>query len=461
MEQTKVFERIAAGRQAALNRRIPSVRERRKMLKRMLTLLISHREALYSVLADDLGRSRQAAIVSEVLPLIKVIKYLIRKLPALTSPRSFPISWINWPGCGYFVPEPYGQVLVAGSWNYPLLLSLEPVAAAYAAGNQVVLKLPLRAHKTSLFIRWLIEETFVGDEVITVEKEANLPDLLEYQFDYVFYAGTPEGGRDVLRRNAENIVPAVLDLGGKSPAIVDEGSSLAVAARRIANGKFFNAGQSRIAPDYVLVRQELMTPFKQEIASAVHQLYGVDALDNPEYGKIIDADAYERLSRMASRGRLVCGGEKDPERLKLAPTVIDMLPEDDALLQEEILGPVLPLIPFSSERDLIERLQRQSAPPVIYYFGSDSNTIDRLIRETFSGALVVNDTMMQFFNFSMPQSGIAPGGMGVWRGKYSFDTFVHYKPVMKRLVYPDWGWRYLPLKGIWDLILEYRVRWSI
>ncbi len=447
-ERSRTRERIEAGQEAVRNGVIPSVRERRKILRRMLILLVSHREAAYSVLAGDLGRSRQGAIVSEMLPLIRTIKYLIRKLPALVAARRTSTAWINLPGKVYNQPRPYGHVLIAGSWNFPLLQALEAVAGAYAAGNRVVVKLPERASKSAQFIRWLIEETFVGDEVITVDREYSLEELLEIEFDYIFSVCDFEQACFIRRKTA--LFHTVCDFitGGRSVAIVDEKAVVETAARRIVQGKFFNAGQSRIAPDIVLVHSHARESFKMAIDRVCRHKFGTDVLEHPETGKIIDSASYERLSKLSENGRLICGGEKSPEELKIAPTVIDMLSGDDPLLTQEIAGPILPVAGFSSEEDLICKLKRFGHIPAVYYFGKNRNIRRRLIGEIHSDSLVVNDAVMQFFNRRFP-------------GKDVFNQFTRIKSVMLRPARPDLPWRYLPVGKVLNWILENMVKWSI
>ncbi|MBR7105268.1 MAG: aldehyde dehydrogenase family protein [Lentisphaeria bacterium] len=447
-EKIRLFERIESGRTAVRAGRIPGLRERRKTLKRLLILLVSHREAAYSVLADDLGRSRQAAIWSEMLPLIQTLKYLIRKLPSLASPRRLPVNWVNFPAREKIFPEPLGHVLIAASWDFPILLALEPVIGAYAAGNRVVVKLSGRAEKSVQFVRWLIEETFVGDEVVSVDNEASLEELLAYGFDFVHYAGDESGARDLHTRMAGTLTPVSLRTGGKSPAIVDCRSRVRYAAERIVQAKFFNAGQSRIAPDFVFVHERIAARFKQHASAFVRKTYGREPLENPEYGKIIDAAHYERLSKLFSAGRLVCGGEKDPEHLKIAPTIVDMISKEELLKSGEICGPVLPVVTYLSEEDLVKKLKRFSCPPALYCFSGDAALVRHLIRCIPAGNVVINDAGMQFFNHRMPARKV-------------FAAFSHYKTVMTQVPLFIPPWRKLPLRGLWNTLLECLVKWSV
>lgn len=447
-EKDRTSERIEAGQKIVRSGKVSSVRERRKRLKRMLVLLVSHREAAYSVLEGDLGRSRQGAIVSEILPLIKTVKYLIRHLPALSSSRRQILPWINCPGKLYSVPEPYGSVLIAGSWNYPLLQALEMVAGAYASGNRVVVKLPEKAPKSAQFIRWLVEETFVGDEVVSVDRELSLSELLDMDFDYIFSVCDQQQACFIRQKTAASRTVCDFIIGGRSVAVVDENASVKTAVRRIVEGKFFNAGQSRIAPDLVLVHDHVQDKFKMTVDAVCRKKFGSDVLEHPETGRIIDQESYERLSKLAVHGRLIYGGEKFPEELKISPTVIDMLDENDPLLTEEISGPLLPVGRFSSEEDLICKLKKFDRIPGVYYFGRTGNIKRRLIQEIRSDSLVINDAVMQFFNRRLP-------------GKDVFFQFVRNKSVMIRPAWPDQPWRSLPLGKLMNWILESLVKWSI
>lgn len=449
-DRDRIFERIRAGREAVRAGRISSVKDRRKTLRRMLVLLVSHSEAAYSALADDFGRSRECAVVSEFLPLVRAVRTMIRSLPVLASSRRRGVSWINFPARARAVPVPCGQILVSGAWDLPLLETLKPVIGAYASGNRVVVKLPVRARKSALFIQWLLEETFLGDEVVSVGAEAGFSELFELGFDGVYCADGAEGSA-FLREHPTGTVPFLFLYRriGKNPAIVDSGAALKNAAERIVQGKFFNAGQHGAAPEILFVHERVRDVFLQQLGQAVRRLCdGGEPLASPQTGKIIDGVSYERLSRMSGSGRLLFGGEKDPRQLKIAPTVIDQLGNGDELLEEEIFGPLLPLVVFRSEEELMRKLHDMPAPPAVYYFGNDRALMRRLEREIPSRDLVFNDAVMQMFNRDVP-------------GEDFFFMFSRMKRIMARPAFFDGPWRRLPLGGVWARLFERMVKWSI
>lgn len=459
MEQQRqqVVTRLAERRKLADDCVYPEVAERRKRLKKLLSLVIEHREAAAAALRDDLGKSAFESCSTELLPLTGILRYLIRKLPKLARTRHVGVSWMNFPASGRIVPEPYGLVLVVATWNYPLLLALEPVAGAYAAGNQVVLKLHERAPHVGGFVQWLLAEAF-GDEVTVIDRELTFPELLRERFDYIFYTGNGQGGREVLRAAAEHLTPATLEMGGKSPCVVAPGARLKVAARRIVWGKFTNCGQTCVAPDYLLVHASLKDDLTEQLKQAVRRFYGTSPLECPDLGQLIDSSAYERVSRLAGNGRLICGGDKQPDGLRIEPTIIDRLAADDPLLTEEIFGPVLPVVTYESEAELFTALRRHGKPLALYCFGGDSALRRRLRKASSSGALVFDDVVTHFINPDMPFGGVGASGMGAYHGKRTFETFTHYKPVMEQSRWFDLPFRYPPFSRLRTAFLNFLLR---
>ncbi len=457
-DRDRIFRQIAANRAAAANRDIEPVADRVRALKRLLQLVKIHRREILKALHDDLGKSDFEVMVCELYPLIELLKFMIRKLPRLAAPKRAGVSLLNFPARGRVVPEPYGQVLVVATWNYPLLLTLEPLIGAYAAGNRVVVKLSRRSVQTMHFLRWLLEECFHVSRVVVVGNELDFTEILAEKFDYVFYTGSATGGREVLTASAPNLTPATLELGGKSPCVVDEGASLRIAARRIVWGKFTNAGQTCVAPDYLLVHRRIYDAFMVELSRAIRDMYGDSPLDSPDYSTIVDQQAYNRLSELATHGRLVAGGETRAERLMISPTVIDRLDNDDPLLHEEIFGPLLPVVEFASTEELFMLLKGENKPLALYYFGNNRAVRRRLISETSSGAVVFNDVVTHFINPEMPFGGVGTSGMGAYHGRKTFETFSHYKPVMTQCGRLDWPFRYPPYAKWKQRLLEWMCR---
>ena len=453
-----ILDRLQAKRKLADARNYPEVRHRRAKLKKLLSLVIKHREAAMTALREDLGKSEFESLSTELLPLAGILRYLIRRLPGLARRHLTGVSWMNFPAIGYTVAEPYGMVLVVATWNYPLLLALEPLAGAYAAGNHVVLKLHDRAPHVKAFLQWIIQEAFGGD-IVVVDSEIGFGELLKWRFDYVFYTGGNGGGREVLRSAAENFTPATLEMGGKSPCIVAPGAVLDVAARRIVWGKFTNCGQTCVAPDYLIVKKELKDRLMGHIRTAIADFYGTRPLDSPDLGHLVDARAYERASKLACEGRLICGGAKAPERLAIEPTVIDRLDADSPLLHEEIFGPMLPVLTYDDDKELLEMIRSRGKPLALYCFGGSGKLRARLRLRTSSGALVFDDVVTHFINSDMPFGGVGESGMGAYHGRRTFETFSHYKPVMRQSRWLDLPFRYPPFSKFRTRLLEFLLRW--
>jgi len=442
-DREHISKLIEANRKLAAGREFPTVKRRRMLLQRLLKLLLSHKHVAIGALREDLGKSEFESMMTEIMPLVSILKYLIRKLPSLTAPERVGVSLMNFPARGRLIKEPYGQVLIGATWNYPLLLALEPVAGAVAAGNYAVLKLAERAPHTMQFISWLIEESFQG-EVVVVDDEISWQELIGQEFDYIFYTGNGFAGREVLRAAAEHLTPATLELGGKNPCIVAPGADLKVAARRIVWGKFTNLGQTCIAPDFLIVHDSIRDELMRQITAAIRKFYGDTPLTSPDYGKLIDLRAYERLSSMCSSGRLIAGGDKDPARHAIEPTVIDRLPADDPLLTGEVFGPILPVTGYSNDTEVPEMVRRYGKPLALYCFGGSRELRQMLRERTSSGALVFNDVVVHFVNPDMPFGGVGGSGMGAYHGRRTFDTFSHTRPEMTRWNCFDAAFRYPP-----------------
>ncbi|MBS1371739.1 MAG: aldehyde dehydrogenase family protein [Lentisphaeria bacterium] len=435
-----------------------SVRRRREMLKHMLDFLHTHRDKVFSALNADLHKSEFEAAMTEYMPACDAIKYMIRKLPRFAKPKRAGLSIFNFPARARIMPEPYGQVLVFATWNYPLLLALEPAAGALAAGNRVVLKLSDKAQRTTQFLRWMIGECFPNGEMIAVHEELAFDEILNGKFDYIFFTGGEAAGKRVYERAASQLTPVTLELGGKSPCIVCKGADLTQAAKRIAWGKFTNAGQTCIAPDYLLVQRGIKEPFLIELRRFLREFYGDEPVNNPDYPWIVNERQYERLAKLTEHGRLVAGGERNPDRFCIAPTVIDGIGWDDPLMEQEIFGPVLPVLVFDSDEDVLAMLEGRPKPLALYCFGGGRAFRRTLLDATSSGAVLFDDVVMHFINPGLPFGGVGASGIGRYHGRYTFDTFTHYKPVMYQSTLIDWPVRYPPFTGWKRKLMRYLTR---
>ena len=418
------------------------LKNRKMYLDRMLRALRKYSDSMISAAYEDLGREKYDSYVFELLPLVRCLKYLRKHLRSLASERRAGGSWFTFPARYSIVQEPYGVVFIHSCWNYPFLLALEPVAGAIAAGNRVVLKLPLRVPRCVALVRKMMDEVFADDEVITLRDELDSKEIIQNGCDYVFFTGNPSEASEIMQFAASRFIPATLELGGKNPCIVDENADFAAAAKRIVWGKFTNSGQTCIAPDYLVVNKRIKSEFLHELALRLKRRYGDFPLSDSGCGKIVDSRAYQRLHDMSNSGRLIFGGEKDPVNLRISPTVLDQLNIDDPLLNEEVFGPLLGVVEFEDMSDVLKIVRRNPDPLAIYYFGENRENIDLLKRDVRSGALCINDCLLQFANNSVPFGGVGASGMGAYHGKRTFSTFSHSKSVVRQSGWFDLGLRY-------------------
>ena len=421
---------------------VPDVAWRRRKLKELLSVIRKYEEAASVIIYDELGRNRHETLLFEFIPLSRCLKYLIKKLPSLARERKVKGSWMTFPAKASIIQEPYGTVLIYPSWNYPFLLSLEPVAGAIAAGNRVIVKFPARSERGFALVRKILGEVFDSSEVLCVGEELSNEELFKYHIDYVFYTGNPAKASEIIRLTAEQIIPYTLELGGKNPCIVDSPKNLRTAVKRIVWAKFTNSGQSCIAPDYLLVNSSIKAQFMLEMTAAVRKYYGDFPLNTPGCGKIVDKFAYERLSSLCARGRLVIGGEKKPEENRISPTVLDNLSPDDPILNQEVFGPLLGIVWYDNYQDLFSVLYRNPSPLALYCFGGSEELEERLKKSFRSGSLVFNDCMTQFVNMSLPFGGVGKSGIGSYHGKRTFECFSHTRSVMRQSGWFDTNLRY-------------------
>jgi aldehyde dehydrogenase (NAD+) len=456
-DRIRLHEQLAGSRSFFLRGGRYTVAERRAGLDRLRRAVRSHQDKLCAALYLDLGKSEFEAKMTEIMPLLECLDFLYRKLPSLARPKWVATSIVNFPAAGRLYAEPYGLALIFGTWNYPLLLALEPLAGALAAGNRVVLSLSNQAPATSQLIRELLEKCFVNDEVTVADRGCTFDQLLEERFDYIFFTGGAAAGRQVMRRAAEHLTPVTLELGGKSPCIVDRYADLKVAARRIVWGKFLNAGQTCVAPDYLLVHREVKLELLREMRHCVQQFYGANPMDNPDFPRIVNDTHFERLSPLLTRGRLVTGGEKNPAELRIAPTIIDQIDPDDPVMDQEIFGPILPVLEISSLEEAAAFVNGREKPLALYFFGRHADAV-KLINCTSSGGVAVNETITHFANPAMPFGGVGASGMGAYHGRHSFDTFSHRKPVMFKWNLPELSLRYPPFARWKQKVLNWLCR---
>lgn len=428
---------------------------RREQLTALETLINDNEALLKKALETDLGKCDMEAWASEIGFLLNDIAHTRKHLGNWSAPRKVSTPLVAWPGKSYQLPEPLGTVLIIGAWNYPLQLTLAPYIAALAAGNCAVLKPSELAPATSEIIATLIPKYLDSSTVAVVEggKDQSTA-LLACKWDHIFYTGGEQVGKIVMRAASEHLTPVTLELGGKSPCLVDKRADLKVTARRIVWGKWMNAGQTCIAPDYVLVEKAHLNDLVAALKKELKKQYGETPLSSPDYGKIINARHLRRLQSYLEDITVHCGGEVDDIQLGMSPALVVDPPADSALMQEEIFGPILPILTVASLDDAIEYVRARPKPLALYLFTNDSDVQQRVLEQCSSGSACVNDTMLFMTNPALPFGGVGNSGMGSYHGQAGFDTFSHLKSVMRRGFSFDVAFRYPPYTSMKQRILK-------
>ncbi|MCA9531721.1 MAG: aldehyde dehydrogenase family protein [Myxococcales bacterium] len=406
---------------------------RRRQLEALRRMLVERERELAEALYVDLRKCETEAYATEIGFTANEIGYTLKHLDRWMQPRRVRTSLTAMPGRSEIHREPLGVVLIIGAWNYPVHLTLAPLIGALAAGNCVVLKPSEVAERTSSALaRWLpkyLDPTCVkvvegGVRETTV--------LLEQRFDHIFYTGNGKVGRIVMRAAAEHLTPVTLELGGKSPCIVDESADLDAAARRIAWAKFLNAGQTCVAPDYVLVTDAAHDALVHRVSAAIRSMYGDDPQQSPDYPRIVNERHLDRLAGLLGEGTLVCGGEVDRGDRYIAPTVLKDVPRDAAIMQDEIFGPILPVLRVADTDAATRFVNDRPKPLALYVFSTDARTQDRVLAQTSSGGAAVNHCILQLGVEDLPFGGVGESGMGAYHGERSFLTFTHQKAVLRK-----------------------------
>lgn len=421
-------------------------------LQALRQMVISHQDAILAALKADLNKPELEAYTAD-LGVLQEINYAIKHLRRWAKPRSVPVTLVQLPGRAKIYPEPLGVVLVISPWNYPFQLTISPLLAAIAAGNCVLVKPSELAPRTSHVIAELISQTFDPGFVSVVEGDAAVSQaLLEERFDHIFFTGGSAVGRMVMTAAAKHLTPVTLELGGKSPCIVDRDIQVEYTARRIVWGKFLNAGQTCIAPDYLLVDRQIKPALLAAMQKTLQEFYGDDPIASPDYARIINDRHYARLEALLQSGEQVAGGKTDAEQRYIAPTILDQVSWDDPVMQDEIFGPILPVLTYEDVNEAIDQINQRPKPLALYLFSRNQKLQQQVLHSTSSGGVCLNDTVMQVGVPALPFGGVGESGMGSYHGKAGFDTFSHFKSVLQKPFWPDLPLRYPPYTGKLDLV---------
>ena len=421
---------------------------RKQTLVKLLISVQKHEEEIIKALYNDFKKPAFEAVVSETAYIVSELNHTIKNINKWAKPNMVLPSLLNFPSTDYIYKEPYGKVLIIAPWNYPYQLALCPLIAAVAAGNQVVVKPSELTPNTSRIIAKIISETFDENHVKCVEGGVEITqELLAQRWDYIFFTGSVAVGKIVAKAAAENLTPVTLELGGKNPCIIDATANLKLAAKRIVWGKFLNAGQTCIAPDYLLVSNKIKSAFIELIKKEIIDAYGENPETSPDFPRIINQKNWNRLTEMLKGESILAGGKSNNQDYYLAPTLLDEPSLDSLVMKDEIFGPILPVLSFENEADLVSIISRYEKPLSLYIFSNDNPFAKKIIQNYSFGGGCINDTVVYFSNKRLPFGGVGHSGIGAYHGKLSFSTFTHYKAIVKRANWLDIPTRYAPYKG--------------
>lgn len=420
---------------------------RKETLIKLLNAIIIHENEIIEALHFDFKKPAFEAILTETSYVIRELKDTIRNLKKWSKPeRVFP-SLLNFPSKDYIYKEPYGKVLILAPWNYPFQLALCPLISAVAAGNQVVLKPSELAPKTSEIIFKIISKVFDKNHVEVIEGGVEVSkQLLAERWDYIFFTGSVAVGKIVAKAAAENLTPVTLELGGKNPCIIDETANLKLAAKRIVWGKFINAGQTCIAPDYILIQKNMKNRFVTYLKEEITNAYGKNPIESPDFARIINNKNWERLVKMIEPDKVLFGGQSNSKENYIAPTLIEETSLESPIMQEEIFGPLLPILTYEKQIDIDAVIAKYEKPLALYIFTENHNFSNRIIRNHSFGGGCINDTMIHFANKRLPFGGVGHSGIGAYHGSLNFDIFSHKKSMVKKANWLDLPMRYAPYK---------------
>ena len=435
------------------------VEARITVLKRLLRLVEQHEAEILAALQADLGKSMTEAVMCEIGMVKSALHHMLKHVRRYARDKFVMTPLAQFPSLSMKKPAPYGVCLVMSPWNYPFLLSMEPLIEAIAVGNTVVLKPSAYAPKTSALLKLLLGRTVDARwvAVVTGGREENGA-LLAQHFDKIFFTGSKAVGKHVMRQAAEHLTPVTLELGGKSPCIVDYRANIEVAARRIVFGKFLNCGQTCVAPDYVLCDSRIKEPLVQAIKEEIVRQYGKDPLRNPDYGRIVNEKHFQRLGVLMQSGTVVLGGEMAPECLQIAPTVLADVTVDDAVMQEEIFGPVLPILTYDDLELVIRKINAAPHPLALYIFTENRYVARKVMTECQFGGGCVNDTVIHLASNRLPFGGVGESGMGSYHGYAGFCAFSHEKSIVHKSTRFDLPMRYQPYTVFYGRLIRLFMR---
>ncbi|MCT4612984.1 MAG: aldehyde dehydrogenase family protein [Clostridia bacterium] len=403
------------------------IKNRLKILKKFKKSIISNEKIILNALKKDLNKGETEAYITEIYLVLKELKYMIKNLKKMAKPEKVKADILNFNSKNYIYKEPYGNALVVGTWNYPFQLTMMPLVGAVAGGNTAIVKLPKYTKHTNIVMQKIIEETFVFEHVTHVEGGREvMEELLNLKFDKIFFTGSPKMGKIVMESASKNLASVSLELGGKSPVIVDESANLDEAAKKVLWAKVLNAGQTCIAPDYVLVHYRVKEMFMRKLIKYNEEFLN----DITEYVSIISDDHFERLEKLINKNKTINRHFIDKDRRIMTPIILEGIDLEEPAMNEEIFGPILPILEYKTLKGAVHIIEKYEKPLSLYMFSNDKKSIDYVMNNVKFGGGAVNDLIMHMSNENLPFGGVGNSGIGSYHGKYSFEAFTHKKSVM-------------------------------
>ena len=436
-----------------------SVEARLKALRKLYAAIYGHQREIHGALREDLGKSNFESYMCETGMVLDEISCMLKHLRRWAKDETVPTPLAQFHSHSYRKPSPYGVVLIMSPWNYPFMLTLSPLVDALAAGNTAVVKPSAYSPHTSQVIGRILSQCFPAHYVAVVTGgRAENTCLLKEHFDYIFFTGSQAVGREVMGNAAAHLTPVTLELGGKSPCIVDQTANIRLAARRIVFGKYLNCGQTCVAPDYIYCHRSVKNELVAEIKKQIRKQYGSEPLRNPDYGKIINEKHFNRILGLMELEKIVWGGRADRDSLRIEPTVMDHVCFSDPVMQEEIFGPILPVLTFEHLDEAIQKVNSMAHPLALYMFTSDRRAAKKVMARCGFGGGCVNDTIIHLATTQMGFGGFGESGMGAYHGKTGFDTFTHYKSIVDKKTWLDLPMRYQPYRKVWERAVRFFLR---
>lgn len=423
---------------------------RKKQLKLLSKSIKNHEDALLNAFQEDLGKNKVEAYATEIGFTLKNIKTARKELKNWAKKKQVNTPLYMFPTTSYIVKEPYGTVLIIGPFNYPFQLLIEPLIGAIAAGNTVIIKPSEFTPHVSAVVKNIIEDVFDPEYISICQGDADTTQsLIHLPFDYIFFTGSERVGRIVYQAASTNLTPVTLELGGKSPVIVDETANIKVASERISFGKFTNAGQTCVAPDYVLVNHKVKEDLIKALKNTITEFYGKEIQASPDFGRIVNQTHFDRLNDLLGvhKSEIVFGGHSDSAENYIGPTLLDGITFNDKIMEGEIFGPILPIITYDDFDEAIDLIHTKPKPLSLYLFSEDENATERVLNEISFGGGAINDTLMQLANPNLPFGGVGASGIGQYHGKFSFDTFSHDKSYIFKSTRLESSLLFPPYKG--------------